>query len=101
MFLKPYRIERRVPIGTTAKDVFSFSVNNFNPDGFKFIISYTQVSSFEGISRSTGIIYYTTSSRSGGLRMLCETIQSNIHFETCIKVFSVSLESDGKYVSGL
>lgn len=56
MFHKPYRIERKVPTDITAKDVLSFGVNNFNynlfmsfnPDGFKFIISYTQVSSFEG-----------------------------------------------------
>ena len=40
MFLKPYRIERRVPIGTTAQNVFSFSVNNFNPDSFEFIMTH-------------------------------------------------------------
>ena len=28
MFLKPYMIERRVTIGTTAKDVFSFNIHN-------------------------------------------------------------------------
>ena len=46
MFLKPYGIKIWVPIGITVKDVLSFSVNNFNLNGFKFIISYTQVSSF-------------------------------------------------------
>ena len=60
MFLKPYRIEIWVPIGITVKDVFSFSVNNFNPNGFKFIISYTQVSSFRR---------YLKISQSGRLRM--------------------------------
>ena len=60
MFLKPYGIKIWVPIGITVKDVLSFSVNNFNLNGFKFIISYTQVSSFRR---------YLKISQSGRLRM--------------------------------
>ena len=42
MFFKPYRVEGRVSpaVGTAAQNIFSFSINYFNPNSFKFIISY-------------------------------------------------------------
>ena len=48
MFFEPYRIEGRVSIGTATQNMFSFSIDYFNPDSFN-LISCIYVSSLKAV----------------------------------------------------
>ena len=57
MLSESFRRGRRVPIGTTAQNTFRFYILNLNPNSFKFLISYTKISSFDSIQAIPSAIF--------------------------------------------
>ena len=56
-----------VPIGTTAQNTCWFYILHLNPISFKFLISYTKISSFDSIQWFAGVKSNITCSWSGRL----------------------------------
>ena len=82
MLSESFRKGWRVPIGTTAQNVFWFNIFYLNPNNFKFLIGYTKVSSFDSIQRFAGLKSNITCSWAGRLWMQIIAMQSIVHFES-------------------
>ena len=54
MFSESFWRRGRVPVGTTAQNTFWLNILNLNPNSFKFLISYTKISSLDSIQRFAG-----------------------------------------------